>query len=347
MLKKMSAKASKSRKRLQFFIGTIKKNAASHKHKQEKKKGKSSRADHRRRQSAFAMTMHAKQELGGNSDDVKLPPGENEDEWLATATVEVFNQVLTMYGSLYGCCTSKTCPKMTADKGFRYAWRDNNKYKKPKEVSAPDYIILLFDWVEEKIQNPKLFPTNPDTPFPEEIRKEIKNIFKRLFRVYAHIYYKHFKEVEEVLTIEALNSCFKYFVLFCIEFNLIRKEEMNPMKDLLKKWGLWKVLKSKQKERRRKEKEAKGIESPGSRESSRAGSEADASPGTPGTDRMGSVLAPPRKDRRMRQGSVFYGENYLDSGEMKMSLQSSVESTGTYETSLSLGVKQVAVQKSS
>mmetsp|Transcript_14490 Transcript_14490/g.22019 ORF Transcript_14490/g.22019 Transcript_14490/m.22019 type:complete len:249 (-) Transcript_14490:215-961(-) len=36
-----------------------------------------------------------------------------------------------------------------------------------------------------------------------------------------------------------LNSCFKYFMLFAAEFNLISKIELEPMKDLLVKWKIW------------------------------------------------------------------------------------------------------------
>jgi len=34
-----------------------------------------------------------------------------------------------------------------------------------------------------------------DVPFPKTFKATVKNIFKRLFRVYAHIYYSHFEKV--------------------------------------------------------------------------------------------------------------------------------------------------------
>ena len=34
-----------------------------------------------------------------------------------------------------------------------------------------------------------------DVPFPKNFRDVVKSIFKRLFRVYAHIYYSHFHKI--------------------------------------------------------------------------------------------------------------------------------------------------------
>ena len=41
-----------------------------------------------------------------------------------------------------------------------------------------------------------------------------KTIFKRLFRVYAHIYHSHFKQVVSLDEEAHLNTCFKHFIFF-------------------------------------------------------------------------------------------------------------------------------------
>lgn len=41
-----------------------------------------------------------------------------------------------------------------------------------------------------------------------------KNIYKRLFRVYAHIYHSHFKQVCSLDEEAHLNTCFKHFIFF-------------------------------------------------------------------------------------------------------------------------------------
>ena len=61
----------------------------------------------------------------------------------------------------------------------------------------------------------------------------MKNIFKRLFRVYAHIYYCHFEKLVALGAEAYLNTCFKHFVYFITEFNLVAPQELRPLQDLI------------------------------------------------------------------------------------------------------------------
>lgn len=51
-------------------------------------------------------------------------------------------------------------------------------------------------------------------PFPQNFVDVVKVIFKRLFRVYAHIYHSHFKHVCSLGEEAHLNTCFKHFMYF-------------------------------------------------------------------------------------------------------------------------------------
>ena len=52
------------------------------------------------------------------------------------------------------------------------------------------------------------------TPFPANFKEVVKTIFKRLFRVYAHIYHSHFQKIVSLKEEAHLNTCFKHFILF-------------------------------------------------------------------------------------------------------------------------------------
>lgn len=52
------------------------------------------------------------------------------------------------------------------------------------------------------------------TPFPSNFQDVVKTIFKRLFRVYAHIYHSHFQKIVSLKEEAHLNTCFKHFVLY-------------------------------------------------------------------------------------------------------------------------------------
>ncbi|KAL9996130.1 putative MOB kinase activator family [Helianthus debilis subsp. tardiflorus] len=51
-------------------------------------------------------------------------------------------------------------------------------------------------------------------PFPSNFQDVVKTIFKRLFRVYAHIYHSHFQMIMSLKEEAHLNTYFKHFVLF-------------------------------------------------------------------------------------------------------------------------------------
>ena len=75
----------------------------------------------------------------------------------------------------------------------------------------------------------------PGVPFPKSFLASCKTILKRLFRVYAHIYHQHFREVVSLGEEAHLNTSFKHFIFFVQEFNLIDKRELQPLAELIEK----------------------------------------------------------------------------------------------------------------
>jgi len=79
--------------------------------------------------------------------------------------------------------------------------------------------------------DPDLFD-NPQRD-PDYFRTQSKVIFKRLFRVYAHIYHSHFTQFVTLAAEAHLNTCFKRFVFFILEFDLVSKNELAPLQQLI------------------------------------------------------------------------------------------------------------------
>jgi len=50
---------------------------------------------------------------------------------------------------------------------------------------------FLICWPQ--LDNPALFPQRYGAPFPQQFEPTVRNMLKRLFRVYAHIYHSHFR----------------------------------------------------------------------------------------------------------------------------------------------------------
>ncbi|KAK4389141.1 Cell division cycle 20.1, cofactor of APC complex [Sesamum angolense] len=116
---------------------------------------------------------------GNLREAVRLPPGEDINEWLAVNSMSTDGQMVQI--------------------------------KKPIEVSAPKYVEYLMDWIETQLDDESIFPQRLGT-ISNNFREVVKTIFKRLFRVYAHIYHSHFQK---------------------IEFSLIDKKELAPLQELI------------------------------------------------------------------------------------------------------------------
>eukprot|EP00698_Gefionella_okellyi_P015984 TRINITY_DN4548_c0_g1_i1.p4 TRINITY_DN4548_c0_g1~~TRINITY_DN4548_c0_g1_i1.p4 ORF type:complete len:115 (-),score=3.61 TRINITY_DN4548_c0_g1_i1:178-522(-) len=88
-------------------------------------------------------------------------------------------------------------------------------------------------WVSNQLEDETVFPSKIGVPFPGTFRTIVKNIFKRLFRVYAHMYHAHFPNIVTLGEEAHLNTSFKHFTFFVQEFDLIDPKELAPMQDLI------------------------------------------------------------------------------------------------------------------
>lgn len=88
---------------------------------------------------------------------------------------------------------------------------------------------LLLQWVQEQLDDEKIFPATAEMPFPRNFLELIKQIFKRLLRVYAHIYYSHFEEICSLEEEPHLNTCFLHFYYFIREFELVEKKDQSVL----------------------------------------------------------------------------------------------------------------------
>jgi MOB kinase activator 1 len=166
---------------------------------------------------------------------VRKPPTETLPEWLAHHVVDFSNNMSLLVNTIQPCCTSISCPHMSAGPTREYRWLDktNEKYQKATAVSAPEYMGLLFDWINMQIEDERIFPVSETTPFPKDFVKIVQKIFSRLFRVFVHMYYHHYDEIRKRGSSAHLNTIFKHFLFFSFEFKLLDKAELEPMNEII------------------------------------------------------------------------------------------------------------------
>ncbi|KDE05458.1 mps one binder kinase activator-like 1B [Microbotryum lychnidis-dioicae p1A1 Lamole] len=163
---------------------------------------------------------------------VVLPEGEDLNEWLAINTVDFFNQINMLYGTVTEFCTPQECPVMCAGPRYEYHWQDGVNFKKPTKMSAPEYVDHLMNWTQAQLDDEAVFPSKIGVAFPKNFVATVKSIVRRLFRVYAHLYNHHFAQLC-ALSIEAhINTSYRHFLLFVTEFNLIDRKELAPLSEL-------------------------------------------------------------------------------------------------------------------
>lgn len=184
---------------------------------------------------------YAEQTLGSDNaliQAVKLPKDEDLNEWLAVHVADFYNQVNMLYGTITEFCSPQTCPRMIATEEYEYLWQETNpsasgSLKKPVSLPACEYVENLMNWIQNFFDNDNIFPSKIGAPFPQQFPSLVKTIFKRVLRIYAHIYCHHFHEISELGLQSHLNTSLKHYVLFSNEFDLINKRDYGPLEDLI------------------------------------------------------------------------------------------------------------------
>ena len=118
-------------------------------------------------------------------DAATLPEGEDEHEWLAVNTVDFFNEINLLYGIVAEFCTEQACPD--ARRAVRVHVGRRRADPKPIAVSAPRYVDYLMTWVQNLLDDEKVFPTELGVPFPKDFFGIVQTIFAALPRVRAHL----------------------------------------------------------------------------------------------------------------------------------------------------------------
>lgn len=118
-------------------------------------------------------------------------------------------------------------------------------------MSAPEYIEHLMAWVQGNIDNEQMFPSRigmsnymrlsspslidlSGIPFPKTFPSLVRQMFKRLYRVYAHMYCHHYPVIVQLGLEPHLNTSFKHYVLFINEHSLASgKDFWGPLGELV------------------------------------------------------------------------------------------------------------------
>lgn len=163
------------------------------------------------------------------------------------------------------CLLARKCLKyefswttyLTFSSTATYQWMDTKR--NPINLPAAQYIRNIQTWVKGKITDEEIFPTigfqtAPPLPNPQQtatdpnhwlgktsgfspkFESEIKNMYKQMFRCYAHLYWAHWLAFWEMDATRNLNTCFIHFVNVGRSYGLLTDRDTEPMQPLIDLW---------------------------------------------------------------------------------------------------------------
>jgi|LauGreSBDMM110SN_4_FD.fasta_scaffold104258_1 MOB kinase activator 1 len=143
---------------------------------------------------------------------VKLPIGEDLNEWIACNTADFFSEITLLWGLVLDGTDENIILNSELGVGFphgiEYRWADADKSKTPIKCNGPTYCEFVLTWVEKELNNDKMFPKSSDQTFPKQpiFLAQIKIIYTKLFRIFAIIYSHHFMTLEKMGAVAHLNT---------------------------------------------------------------------------------------------------------------------------------------------
>lgn len=187
-----------------------------------------------------ALRLHAlslaQLEAGDMEAAAALPPGVALNDWLAAHVVDFHNAAALIFGIACDGCSAASCPSMNAGPRFEFLWSASGGGA-PARLPARDYVDRLFSWIGALLDDPAVFPASSSTAapaaYPRDFLETVRAITRRLFRVYAHVYYHHFGAMTEAGAEAHINTCLSHLVVFSAAHALIDAKELAPLQELI------------------------------------------------------------------------------------------------------------------
>lgn len=163
------------------------------------------------------------------------PPGVTVGDWLIVNLVDFLQRVELLYSSCSLFCTSDTCPMFNSGPQYCYFWEDDDS-PQPIQVSAPEYFQALKRYIKRNLQNKELFPEESEELLPKA-ETVIHTSYRRLFRILAHLYICHFKDISQLKDInlfELMNTILTHYVNIALIYQVCKMEDFEIFAPIFK-----------------------------------------------------------------------------------------------------------------
>lgn len=118
-------------------------------------------------------------------------------------------------------CSSLTCPEMRASE-WQYLCAVHDP---PKSCCAIDYCCHTLDWAGNTLTSPKHFPSRlalgTDQSTQHSQQRQLTNIFRRVYRIFAHAWFQH---REMFWKVEGRTGLYVFYKTVCDVYSLIPED---------------------------------------------------------------------------------------------------------------------------
>jgi hypothetical protein len=158
------------------------------------------------------------------------PPGTAREIWLyelGRFLIQKTNAIIVALFADTPPCSPQTCSEMRASE-WQYLCAVHDP---PKSCAAIDYCCHTLDWAATTLTSSKMFPSRlnlgsgaaghgADKMLQSQM-KELTNIFRRVYRIYAHAWFQH---REMFWRVEGKTGLYILFKTVCDDYGLIQAE---------------------------------------------------------------------------------------------------------------------------
>lgn len=135
--------------------------------------------------------------------------------------VQRTNRVIVSFFTDAPPCSAQTCPEMRASE-WQYLCA---VHEPPKSCCAIDYCCHTLDWAANVLTSTKHFPSRlslgGEGTTAYQSMRQLTNIFRRVYRIYAHAWFQH---REAFWMVEQEEGLFKFFKTVCDAYSLIPED---------------------------------------------------------------------------------------------------------------------------
>jgi MOB kinase activator 1 len=164
------------------------------------------------------------------SDFVSLsecPITHTSTDWIIVNCIDFMNRIDLFFSSCSLFCTVSTCPMFNAGPQYQYFWEDADTA--PVQLSAPEYFNTLKRWIRRHLSDRILFPRESGTEMSEAAAGVMQTAYRRMLRVFAHMYTCHFHEIQKQNMEPVANTLLAHYLMFVVMNQLVPREELSML----------------------------------------------------------------------------------------------------------------------